>query len=159
VSVAAPDLPFALSNGEVILVVVGVSIPIAAVVFAAGARGALRQIGRGPLSVEFEADLPQRAHDPDPETTPAIREQELRQLLEGKAFRQSRRGEQPVDVDRELERLLSESVAAGADPGLRAEVRQLVVARNERRVRNGKRPLDVEAEVDRQLAEFENLGQ
>ncbi len=158
-SVAATDLPFALSNGEVILVVVGVSIPIAAIVFAAGARGALRQIGRGPLSVEFEADLAQRAHDPDPETTPAIREQELRQLLEGKAFRQSRRGEQPVDVDRELERLLSESVAAGADPGLRAEVRQLVVARNERRVRNGKRPLDVEAEVDRQLAELENLGQ
>ena len=158
-SVAATDLPFALSNGEVILVVVGVSIPIAAIVFAAGARGALRQIGRGPLSVEFEADLAQRAHDSDPETTPAIREQELRQLLEGKAFRQSRRGEQPVDVDRELERLLSESVAAGADPGLRAEVRQLVVARNERRVRNGKRPLDVEAEVDRQLAELENLGQ
>jgi hypothetical protein len=88
-----------------------------------------------------------------------VREQEIRQLLEAKAFRQSRRGEVPLDVDGELERLLRESVAVGADAGLRAEVRQLVVARNERRIRQGKPPLDVEAEVDRQLAELENLGQ
>jgi hypothetical protein len=159
VSVAATDLPFALSNGEVILIVVAVSIPVAAIAFAVGAREALREIGKGPFSVEFDTDLPQRTVDADAEATPAVREQELRQLLEGKAFRQSRRGEDPLDVDRELERLLSESVAAGADPGLRAEVRQLVIARNERRARQGREPLDVEVEVDRQLAELENLGQ
>ena len=149
-SVAAPDLPFALSNGEVILIVVAVSIPVAAIAFAVGAREALREIGKGPFSVEFDTDLPQRTSEADAEATPAVREQELRQLLEGKAFRQSRRGEDPLDVDRELERLLSESVAAGGDPGL---------ARNERRARQGREPLDVEVEVDRQLAELENLGQ
>jgi hypothetical protein len=158
VSVATTDLTLALSNGEVILLVVAVSIPVAAIAFAVGAREALREIGKGPFSVEYESDLPQRAVR-DTEATPAVREQELRQLLEGKAFRQARRGEDPLDVERELERLLSESVAAGADPGLRAEVRELVVARNERRARQGRAPLDVEAEVDRQLAELENLGQ
>jgi hypothetical protein len=158
VSVATTDLTLALSNGEVILLVVAVSIPVAAIAFAVGAREALREIGKGPFSVEYESDLPQRAAH-DAEATPAVREQELRQLLEGKAFRQARRGEDPLDVERELERLLSESVAAGADPGLRAEVRELVVARNERRARQGRAPLDVEAEVDRQLAELENLGQ
>jgi hypothetical protein len=159
VSVASTDPLSAVSNGEVILIVVLVSIPIAAIAFAVGARGALRQIGKGPFSVEFDADMPQRMHEPETETGAAAREQEIRQLLEAKAFRQTRRGEAPLDVDGELERLLSESVPAGADPALRAEVRQLVVARNERRARQGQPPLDVEAEVDRQLAELENLGQ
>jgi hypothetical protein len=159
VSVATTDSALAVSNGEVILIVVLISIPVTAIVFAAGAASALRQIGKGPLSVEFDADLPRRMDDSEAARTSAVREQEIRQLLEAKAFRQSRRGEVPLDVDGELERLLRESVAVGADAGLRAEVRQLVVARNERRIRQGKPPLDVEAEVDRQLAELENLGQ
>ena len=74
----------------------------------------------------------------------------------------SARGEKPLDVDAEVEKLLAPErggPSLGADRALREEVRQLVVARNERRLRQGKKPLDVDAEVERQLRELENLGQ
>ncbi len=156
-------LPIALSlsTGEVILIVVLVTIPVALLTFAMGAKNALDQVGKGQFSVEFESDLPSKLTDSDAEGGPAAREDEIRQLLEAKAYRQRSRGEEPVDVNAELDRLLTEASAApaGADPQLAEEVRQLVVARNERRARQGKEPLDVEQEVERQLRELENLGQ
>jgi hypothetical protein len=154
-------LPLALSNGEVILLVVLAAIPIGALTFALGAGGAYRQIGKGQFAVEFEHDLPQGA-DPEESASAEVREAELRQMLEAKAYRQTARGEQPLDVEAELERILSDEAPGGdlaSDAQLREEVRQLVVARNERRARKGEEPLDVEAEVDRQLRELENLGQ
>jgi hypothetical protein len=161
VSAAALSAPLAVSNGEVILIVVLAAIPIAAIVFVAGAGNAFRQIGKGQFSVEFEDDLPQKVRDSDAEASPQVREEEIRQLLEAKAYRQSSRGEAPLDVDAELGRLMTEPAAApaGDDPALREEVRQLVIARNERRQRQGKEPLEVDAEVERQLRELENLGQ
>ena len=87
------------------------------------------------------------------------REEEIRQLLEAKAYRQVSRGEEPLNVDSELHRLLDHVSVPGADPALAEEVRQLVVARNERRMRRGEPPLDVRAEVERQLRELESLGQ
>jgi hypothetical protein len=164
VPLLASALPAAVSNGEVILIVVLVTIPVAAIAFIANASNAFRSIGKGGLSVEFESDMPQGMRDSGAEAEAAgVREDELRQMLEAKAYRQSARGETPLDVDAELARLLSEQEAGpadpGADPALREEVRQLVVARNERRARQGKEPLDVDAEVDRQLRELENLGQ
>ncbi|MGH2953687.1 MAG: hypothetical protein ACRDK9_06645 [Solirubrobacterales bacterium] len=154
--------PLAISEGEAILIIVFAAIPIAAIAFAAGAGNALRQVGKGQFSVDFEHDMPQAMRDSDAEASAAAREDEIRQLLEAKAYRQSARGEAPLDVDAELGRLLEEEQAApgtGEDPQLREEVRQLVVARNERRQRQGKEPLDVEAEIERQLRELENLGQ
>ena len=159
---AASLLAPAVSNGEVILIVVLVTIPVAAIVFIANAGSNFRSIGKGGLSVEFESDLPQGMRDSGAEAEPAgAREDELRQMLEAKAYRQSARGETPLDVDQELAKLLTEQPAApsSSDPALREEVRQLVVARNERRARQGKEPLEVDAEVERQLRELENLGQ
>ena len=156
-------LPIALSlsTGDVILIIVFTTIPIALLTFVLGAKNALDQVGKGQFSVEYESDLPSKITDSDAEAGPAAREDEIRQLLEAKAYRQRTRGEKPVDVNAELNRLLTEApaVPAGTDPQLAAEVRQLVVARNERRVRQGKEPLDVEQEVERQLRELENLGQ
>ncbi len=152
----------AVSNGDVILIIVLVTIPIAAIAFIANAGNAFKSIGKGGLSVEFESDLSQGMRDSGAEAeATGVREDELRQMLEAKAYRQQARGEQPLDVDAELQRLLTEKPEApsGGDPALREEVRQLVVARNERRARQGKEPLDVDAEVERQLAELENLGQ
>jgi hypothetical protein len=152
----------ALSNGDVILIVVFAAIPVALIVFIAGAGNALKQVGKGQFSVDFESDAPQPMRDSSvEETSPEMREAEIRQMLEAKAYRQSSRGEAPLDVDEELGRLMSESSTApsGDDPQLRDEVRQLVVARNERRQRQGKDPLDVDAEVERKLRELENLGQ
>jgi hypothetical protein len=154
-------VPTALSNGEAILVIVLATIPIGALTFALGAGRAYKQIGKGAFSVEFDSDLPQKLTDSDEAASAEVREAELRQLLRAKAYRQGARGEEPVNVDAELERILAEETATapGDDPQLREEVRQLVVARNERRARKGEEPLDVETEVDRQLRELENLGQ
>jgi hypothetical protein len=156
-------LPIALSlsTGDVILIVVLVTIPIALLTFALGAKNALDQVGKGQFSVEFESDLPSKVTDSDAEGGPEAREDEIRQMLEAKAYRQRARGEKGVDVNAELNRLLTEApaVPAGTDAQLAEEVRQLVVARNERRARQGKEPLDVEQEVERQLRELENLGQ
>jgi hypothetical protein len=154
----------AITNGDVILIIVLAAIPITAIAFIVGAGNALRQIGKGDLSVEFDSDLPDNMRDTDAEAASAeAREQEIRQLLEAKAYRQEARGQAPIDVDQELDRLLTEEEAPAAAPGedaeLREEVRQLVVARNERRMRKGEEPLDVDAEVERQLRELENLGQ
>jgi hypothetical protein len=143
------------------MIIVFTTIPIALLTFALGAKNALNQVGKGQFSVEFESDLPSKITDSDAKGGSAVREDEIRQLLEAKAYRQRARGEEPVNVSAELNRLMSEgpAVPAGTDPQLAAEVRQLVVARNERRVRQGKEPLDVEQEVQRQLRELENLGQ
>jgi parvulin-like peptidyl-prolyl isomerase len=164
VAVLASSLTPAISNGDVILIVVLIAIPVAAIAFIANAGSAFKSIGKGGLSVEFESDNPQGMRDSVAEAEGAgVREDELRQMLEAKAYRQTARGETPLDVDSELDRLLNEQRSGASppsdDPALRAEVRQLVVARNERRERQGKEPLDVEAEVDRQLRELENLGQ
>jgi hypothetical protein len=154
----------ALSNGDVILIVVFVAIPIAGIAFALGSGGAFRSIGKGGLSVDFDSDYGEGMRDSGAEmgSMDAEADAELRQLLEAKAYRQSARGEEPLDVEAEMERLRAEQRAVPAvnsDPGLREEVRQLVVARNERRARQGKEPLDVEAEIERQLRDLEGLGQ
>ena len=154
----------ALTNGDVILIVVFLAIPVAGIAFAAGSGGAFKSIGKGGLSVEMDSDYGEGMRDSSAEmgALDAEADAELRQLLEAKAYRQSARGEQTIDVDAEMVRLRAEQRKAPdvkADPGLREEVRQLVVARNERRARQGKEPLDVDTEIERQLRDLENLGQ
>lgn len=155
-------MPIGLSNGEVILVVVFAAIPVAAIVFVAGAANALREVGKGRFAIDEE--LPQAAGTSPAPVSAAVREAEIRQLLEAKSYRRQARGGEALDVEAELRRMLAAEQAAvptelGADRQLVAEVRSLVVARNERRARQGKEPLDVEREVARQLRELENLGQ
>ncbi len=141
----------AIDSGTVLVAIVLVAIPFAAVAFSRAGE-AYRSIGRGAMAIDD--DLPPSRHlgHADPPVDPAIQAAEIRQMLEAKAERLRRRGEAPIDVPSEAARLLSEP-AAGWDDDLRAEVRQLVVARNERRMRAGLEPLEVEAEVDRQLAD------
>jgi hypothetical protein len=149
---------FALSNGDVILIVVLVAIPLGLLSFVVGARNALDEIGKGPFAMDHD---PVASDEGGPlPATPAAREAEIRQMLQAKAYRQKARGQAPLDIDVELERLLDDTARApNFDASLRAEVRDLVVARNHRRVRAGKEPLDVEAEIERQLRDLENLGQ
>jgi hypothetical protein len=98
-------------------------------------------VGRGGL---FED-----GHRGPADTPVAVRDDEIRQMLEAANARRAARGQAPLDVEEELRRLTR---GAGAvDPALEAEIRDLVVARNARRVRRGQEPLDVEAEVRRQV--------
>ena len=150
--------PTALTNGDIILSVVFVAIPIALVTFALGARRSLEGIGKGQFGIDRE--FPRRGGGAAP-VSKETREAEGRQMLEAKAYRQRMRGETPVEVEAELSKLLKQRPGGDLsnDPQLVDEVRQLVVARNERRARKGQEPLDVEAEVERQLRDLENLGQ
>jgi hypothetical protein len=89
------------------------------------------------------------------------REEEIRQMLRARSERRVRRGEAPLDIDAEFQRLAGSATGGGLgaaegrhDSGLTLEVRQLVQARNERRRRQGQPALDVDAEVARTLAEL-----
>jgi hypothetical protein len=84
---------------------------------------------------------------------------EIRQLLDARNQRRRRRGEPPIDVERELARLTAPQPdsAPQFDAALQAEIRDLVVARNHRRARTGKPPLDVEAEIERQIADLSQI--
>jgi hypothetical protein len=154
-------IPLALTTGDVILIVIIVVPPVALLTFILGAGNALNQIGKGQFAVQFEDDLPKRISDSDSEGSSEVREAEIRQLLEAKAYRQRSRGEDPVDIEDELGKLLEQQAPSelGSDKQLLEEVRQIVVARNERRARQGKEPLDVDAEIERQLRDLEGLGQ
>jgi len=126
----------------IVLLVVVVGASIVAVITFALTDKTYAQIGRGALSL----DQPTAAEP----VSRAVRDDEIRQMLEARNERRARRGQPPLDIEAELAALVRPS----ADPGLEAEVRDLVIARNERRVRMGKAPLDVDAEVARQLREL-----
>jgi hypothetical protein len=146
--------------GTVLILVVLVALPIGAIVFAMGAGGALKQIGKGQFAME--QDFPQSSQGSIHTVSAEVREEEIRQMIQARSDRAVARGRDALDVDAEVEKLLAEGSGGpglGSDRALREEVRQLVVARNERRQRQGKKPLDVEREIERQLRELENLGQ
>ncbi len=147
----------ALSNGDVILAVVFIAFPIAAIAFL-GAGAVYNEIGKGMFAMDHDL-APAPARGPSESTSAEVQEAEIRQMLEAKAYRQAERGEAPLDIDKEMRRLLTAKVEVKADPALIEEVRQLVVARNERRLRQGKEPLEVETEIARQLRDLEGLGQ
>jgi hypothetical protein len=145
------DLPLALSalqKGAALLVFTGIAAPLVGLL--------LKRVGGGPFAILNER--PRKHPAGQAPVDPAIQAAEVRQMLEAKSERRRQRGEAPLDVEAEAERLLAAAEQPrgqdAIDAELQAEVRQLVVARNERRLREGLEPLDVEAETKRQLADF-----
>ena len=157
-------MPLAVSDltaGMILIVIVIVVIPIAAIAFAT-VGPTLKSLGKGQWAIERELPPSRGLTDSGTSVPRAVREAEVRQMVEAKSYRRQARGAAPLDIDAEVERLMAETEAppgAGIDRELREEVRQLVRARNERRMRRGEQPLDVEAEVQRQLRDLESLGQ
>jgi hypothetical protein len=156
-------LPLALSalqKGAAILLFTGVLAPLVGLLLKR-VGGGWETMGGGPFSILDERPRPSPG-GAAPKVDPAIRAAEVRQMLEAKSERRRRRGEAPLDVEAEAERLLSAAEqprgAEAIDAELRAEVRQLVVVRNERRLREGLQPLDVEAETEKQLADLIGSG-
>ena len=146
----------ATEKGLILLAISGIAAPVAGYLFHRSAE-AWRSFGKGPFAINSEV-LPSPRAAPAP-LDPAMQAAEVRQMLEAKSERRRQRGEPPLDVETETERLLAGDGGKlrgeeAMDAELRAEVRQLVVARNERRLREGQAPLDVEAEVERQLADL-----
>lgn len=137
----------------VLLVVVAGAAIVGLITFL-GTGSLYDQIGRGGLSIDEEKGRGGPLRPPGSTTGPAVdaaeRDDEIRQLLQARNERRERRGEEPLDVEAELQRLTIPTI----DAGLRAEIRQLVIARNERRMRAGQEPLDVDAEVERQVRDL-----
>jgi hypothetical protein len=153
------DLPTALTalqKGAVVLGFTGLAAPLIGLLLKR-VGGGWETMGGGPFAILNES--PRRRTGPGEQAVdPAIQAAEVRQMLAAKAERQRQRGEPPLDVEAEAERLLAAADrprgAEAMDAELRAEVRQLVVVRNERRMREGLEPLDVESETERQLADL-----
>jgi hypothetical protein len=153
------DLPTALTalqKGAVVLGFTGLAAPLIGLLLKR-VGGGWETMGGGPFAILNEAPR-RRAGAAEQAVDPAIQAAEVRQMLAAKAERQRQRGEAPLDVEAEAERLLAAAEtprgAEAMDAELRAEVRQLVVARNERRMREGREPRDVETETERQLADL-----
>ena len=140
-----------------VLLVVVIGGALVAVFTFLGTGKLYEQIGRGGLSLR-EDDDGRRGHGgggggpPNAAAATGERDEEIRQLLAARNERRARRGQEPIDVEAELQRLTAPAIEI--DPALREEIRQLVVARNERRARAGKEPLDVDAEIERQVREL-----
>ncbi|MGN6586096.1 MAG: hypothetical protein ACTHKT_01320 [Solirubrobacterales bacterium] len=154
------DLPLALSalqKGAGLLVFTGVAAPLIGLLLKR-VGGGWETMGGGPFAILSDRPQKRTAGGPPVPVDPAIQAAEVRQMLEAKSERRRQRGEAPLDVEAETQRLLAAAERprgeAAIDAELRAEVRQLVVARNERRLREGLEPLDVEAETERQLSDF-----
>jgi hypothetical protein len=113
-------------------------------------RKAWQDFGKNGLLMDSEL---KRAPASEALTADQERAEEIRQMMEARNARRRRRGEAPLDVEREIARLTPATV----DPELESEIRDLVKARNYRRVRAGKPPLDVDAEVRRELEKVRDL--
>jgi hypothetical protein len=137
--------------GIVLVVVVVIATLVALASWLAG-PSAYDQIGKGGLSLRDGSD--RSAREDPPALTAAVRDEEIRQMIEARNARRVRRGKEPEDVDAAMRELQPPSEAA--DPALATEVRQLVVARNARRVRQGKEPLDVDSEVARRMRDLQS---
>jgi len=154
------DFPLALTaleKGAVLLLFTGVAAPLIGLLLKR-VGGGWETMGGGPFAILDDRPPKRTAGGAAQAVDPAVQAAEVRQMLEAKSQRRQQRGEAPLDVEAEAERLLAaaEKPRGGEamDAELRAEVRQLVVARNERRMREGREPLDVEAETERQLADL-----
>jgi len=133
--------------------------PIATALFA-GSWGLIDEIGKGGLTLEDPLPPPPAPSKPMTAMAKAEQRDEIRQMVQARHDREVARGQTPVEVDTEVERLLAMGAEMEGDASsehddlLREEVRQLVVARNDRRMRRGHPPLDVEAEVEKQLRDL-----
>jgi len=147
----------ALQKGGALLVFTGVAAPLIGLLLKR-VGGGWERMGGGPFAILDERPRKRSSGGPPERVDPAIQAAEVRQMLEAKSERRKQRGEAPLDVEAETERLLAAAEQPrgidAMDAELRAEVRQLVVVRNERRLREGLEPFDVEAETERQLADF-----
>jgi hypothetical protein len=146
-----------LQKGGALLLFTGLVAPLIGLLLRR-VGGGWDTLGGGPFAILDERPQRGAAGGPAEKVDPAIQAAEVRQMLEAKSERRRQRGEAPLDIEAEAERLLGPAEQPrgeeAMDAELRAEVRQLVVARNERRMREGLEPLDIEAETEKQLADL-----
>lgn len=160
-------MAFAVGASEfdlVLLLTILIVVPVAGVAFARSGK-ALENLGKGRFAIDRDDDSP--GAPKTAEVAGQERAEEVRQMLEAADFRSRARGDGRMDVEGELERLMTQpdawieaegdSESGGPSSGegdLREEIRQLVVANNERRTRRGEDPLDIDEEIEKRLRDW-----
>lgn len=146
--------------GTVLFIVVVLGVVIAGITLATSGK-AYDEIGKGGLFGDDAVPKPGAGAGSANGAGPggdgasgAVRDEEIRQMLQARSDRRVRKGQPPLDIDAEIADLTRQQTVPRADPQLVAEVRELIESRNRRRVRQGKEPLDVDAEVARQLSDL-----
>jgi hypothetical protein len=114
-----------------------------------GTGKSYREIGGGGIVHDDDAGAGGGAGAP---SAAAERDEEIRQMLEARNARRTRRGEATQDVEAELAALTRPATVV--DDELREEIREHVIARNARRLRAGDEALDVDAEIERRIREL-----
>ena len=103
-----------IQAGFVLSLITLIALPIALIAFARS--GPLwRGVGKGRFAIEQELPPPSRLSQPDPPVDRKLQETEARQMLEAKSYRRQLRGEDALDVEAEVVRLLEAPGAAGRD--------------------------------------------
>jgi len=99
-----------VENGNVLIAITLLAVPVGAITFALSGK-AWQGIGRGPYAID--PDLPPRSvRRLASPVSRATQEIEVRQMLEAKSYRRQRRGEAPIDVEREAERRLADRLGS-----------------------------------------------
>lgn len=129
---------------DIVVIAVVVLAVIVGVLLTIGSRDVYDRIGEGDLDRDSGAAG-------GGASASAVRDEEIRQMMEARNARRVAKGLEPLDVEQEVRRLEGAVGPAEGDRELREEVRQLVEARNARRVAKGQEPLDVEEETERRL--------
>jgi hypothetical protein len=93
--------------GFVLMLITLIALPIALIAFA-GAGPLWQSVGKGPFAIEQEMPPPSRLAQPQPPVDRELQEAEARQMLVAKSWRRQRRGEDPLDVEAEIERRLAD---------------------------------------------------
>ncbi len=100
-----------VANGNVLIAITLLAVPIGAIALALSGK-AWQGIGKGPYAID--PDLPPRSvRRLASPVSRATQEVEVRQMLQAKSYRRERRGEAPIDVEREAERRLADFVGSG----------------------------------------------
>src|SRR4051812_30248975 len=96
--------------GTIFILIVVIALPLGAIVFARGAGGALKQIGKGQFAMD--QDFPQSSQATAQTVSAEVREEEIRQMIQARSDRGVARGKEALDVDAEVEKLLTDEPGA-----------------------------------------------
>src|SRR4051794_29187387 len=87
--------------GTVMIAVVFIGLPIAALMFSMGAETRYSEIGKGDLSMDHDYGEDSMMMD-----TAEVREEEVRQMIQARSDRGVARGREPLDVGAEVKKAL-----------------------------------------------------
>src|SRR5262245_3434971 len=94
--------------GTVMIAVVFIALPIAALAFALGSEERYRELGKGDLLMDSDLDEDPTGMPPPQTDSAEVREEEIRQMIQARSDRGVAKGRKPLNVDAEVQKVLDE---------------------------------------------------